>query len=632
MKKFTSLVLIATLMSVAQGKVRNLDSLSQVLEKTKNDSIRLELLNIMCAEYNETNPSKVPIYAEEGYKLSQKFNKEYLQIVFLYQWGLSYYFGSKFKEAFEMMMKAQRHAEKAGNDTLSLAALNVMAVIQAQMNRYDDALFYFRKIKSLASKNNFSDTYLLALNNIGNCHNHINNLDSAVFYYEKAYLTAKEKKRFDAQIYLANNLCEIYIKKKKFDRALQYATIATELSEEHRSVEYILISYNHLSSVYSKTGQYEKAEFYAQKMAQLADSLDMPEQKKFALINLRDIYELSGNFRTALDYQKQISVINDTLFNRENAKQILEMKTRYETEKHQQQIEKQQIEIKQQQTQRNAILLGLSLSVILTVVIYISYRRKVRYNKLITLQNAEIINQKEEITAIAEGLTESNATKDKFFSIIAHDLRNPFNHILGFTNLLQSNFDQYNSEEIKRMIDMLNRSANTTYGLLENLLLWANSQRGKINFSPSNINLFDIVATESENLKDIAHSKQISVINKVPVDFQLFADENMLKTIIRNLISNALKFTPKTGSVVINAAKVPEGNKITVSDTGIGMSAEIVAKLFKIQEHITTKGTENEKGSGLGLILCQEFVNQHKGKIYAESTPGKGSDFIIVLP
>ncbi len=234
-------------------------------------------------------------------------------------------------------------------------------------------------------------------------------------------------------------------------------------------------------------------------------------------------------------------------------------------------------------------------------------------------------------------LRENNITKDKFMSIIAHDLKNPFGAILGFSDVLHKNFETYDIKTQKKYIGLIHKEIENTYKLLENLLLWSRSQRKKIEFKPKKINLFLKVFDTSEFLSQLAKNKSIKLTNTISLNDHVFADKDMLSTILRNLISNAIKFTPKGGKIIISAeTKTRNKNlrqiEISVKDTGVGISKEMLAKLFDITENTSTKGTENERGTGLGLILCKEFVEKHGGKIWVESEEGKGSEFIFTLP
>ena len=229
-------------------------------------------------------------------------------------------------------------------------------------------------------------------------------------------------------------------------------------------------------------------------------------------------------------------------------------------------------------------------------------------------------------------LNELNASKDRFFSIIAHDLKNPFTSIIGFSDMMQESGMQNNPELLQKYSLMINDSAVQTYRLLENLLEWANSQRGKLSFQPLNIKLSELVREEFSLLDDMAANKSIELKNNVNGNLSIVADKNMLKTILRNLLTNGIKFTSKNGEVQVNSSAVDGHVEISVSDNGIGISPEIIDRLFRIDANLATRGTENERGTGLGLFLCKEFVEKHGGKIWVESQVRVGSTFKFIIP
>jgi len=229
-------------------------------------------------------------------------------------------------------------------------------------------------------------------------------------------------------------------------------------------------------------------------------------------------------------------------------------------------------------------------------------------------------------------LKELNATKDKLFSIIAHDLKSPFSSILGVAELISENIRLYDIEKTEKLIQLISISSKDTLVLLENLLSWAKMQTGKIDFQPKIFSIKPFIKQTINLLKLPALNKDIQV-NVVPLsDIIVYADETMLKIILNNLLSNAIKFTRTGGTISFNAFAGPNYVEISVSDNGVGMSNEIGDTLFNENSYLTTFGTANEKGSGLGLQLCKEFVEKHQGKIWVESEPDKGSTFHFTLP
>ncbi len=231
-------------------------------------------------------------------------------------------------------------------------------------------------------------------------------------------------------------------------------------------------------------------------------------------------------------------------------------------------------------------------------------------------------------------LRESNQTKDKFFSIISHDLKNPFNTILGFSNILLENHKEYNTEKRDKLIKSVNNSAKNAFKLLENLLTWSRSQSGAIKYSPEELHLKILLFEIMFDLYGQAEAKGITILDDVSENELIFADKNMIATVLRNLISNAIKFSNNGGSIIISSKKQENSNfiEISVADTGVGIQKIRIDDLFRIDKNTSTQGTENEKGTGLGLILCKEFIEKHGGKIRAESKIEKGSKFIFSIP
>lgn len=229
-------------------------------------------------------------------------------------------------------------------------------------------------------------------------------------------------------------------------------------------------------------------------------------------------------------------------------------------------------------------------------------------------------------------LIKLNADKDKFMSILAHDLKSPFSGLLGLSEVLTSNIRNYDIEKIENMTSLIHTSAKTTYNLMEALLLWTRTQSGKIPFDPIEINLYEICKEVILDLNVNAEGKSIAVNNLIDRKLNAYADSDMLKTILRNLISNAIKFTNSKGKIDISCIKNEKEISISVTDNGIGISPELTDKMFDLSQLNSTKGTANETGTGLGLLLCKDFVSKHGGKIMVESQLGVGSEFKFSLP
>jgi signal transduction histidine kinase len=229
-------------------------------------------------------------------------------------------------------------------------------------------------------------------------------------------------------------------------------------------------------------------------------------------------------------------------------------------------------------------------------------------------------------------LQEANNTKDKFFSIIAHDLKSPFVTIMGFSEVLTQSIRKLDANKVEKYSSAIYDASKQAYSLLENLLVWAQSQNGSIEFKPEIFNLKELIIEIINFVESQSLRKKINIINAINEDILVFADSNMMNTILRNLLVNAIKFTHPGGKIAIIATSYPDHTQIAITDTGIGMNEETLNSLFRNDSQISTQGTENEKGTGLGLILCKEFIEKHRGKIWAKSKPDEGSVFYFTIP
>lgn len=238
----------------------------------------------------------------------------------------------------------------------------------------------------------------------------------------------------------------------------------------------------------------------------------------------------------------------------------------------------------------------------------------------------------EDLKKSESDLREANTAKDKFFSIIAHDIRGPFTTIIGFLEILLMDIEGLDKDTIRKYVQKSYSSTRLVMNLLENLLHWARSQTGRIDYQPEVIDLAGIVDETTVFLKSTAENKEISLVSSMNSSVKAYADRNMIITVIRNLISNGIKFTEKGGKIEITAEQKDGIIELCVSDNGIGIDENDMDKLFKIEVHHTTKGTEKEKGTGLGLIICKEFIEKNGGEIHVDSRKNKGSIFRFTLP
>jgi signal transduction histidine kinase len=344
---------------------------------------------------------------------------------------------------------------------------------------------------------------------------------------------------------------------------------------------------------------------------------------------LSTLWELKDDYKKSLTYYKQYKESEDSLFSQEMQSKLLRDQIRFETEARDSKIavlseqqDLQKSELKKQEFLRNILAVVATLTVILLVTVYRSGQRRMKINKLLLQHQDEMDKRTDELERL-------NQVKDKFFSIISHDLRSPINALAGLLDLIDRG--AIKPEELHLHTTELKVRFNHTRTLLNNLLDWTLLQMDKLSLQPSKVNLYSIV-NENISLLNNLQNKQIEIINEVPVDAVGFADANTTNLVIRNLLTNAIKFTNDNGKVEVSAKKSDHFWELCVKDNGIGIKPEVLAILFDKTSPYTTRGTANEKGTGLGLILCKEFVEKNGGSIWVESTEDKGSAFWFTLP
>lgn len=250
----------------------------------------------------------------------------------------------------------------------------------------------------------------------------------------------------------------------------------------------------------------------------------------------------------------------------------------------------------------------------------------------LTAKNQEIKKQKEDLEMQRKELVSLNQTKDKFFAIIAHDLRNPFGAVLSLSELLAKEFESFEPDRLHMFIQQIYKYSNNTFNLLENLLQWSLLQTGRTVVSLKSVNMAEVIHENINLLRANAQQKEIELAWVNPDDHFVYCDRNMITTVLRNLISNAIKFTPTKGRIEVEVDGNAEYLKVIVRDSGVGISPDNQQKLFRLDSNPSTPGTDEEEGTGLGLILCKEFVEKNHGTIGVSSIEGKGSTFYFTIP
>jgi signal transduction histidine kinase len=358
---------------------------------------------------------------------------------------------------------------------------------------------------------------------------------------------------------------------------------------------------------------------------------------------LAQLYDMTGKTNEALKFYKLLDAIKDSIFKEDLNKQLADFNLKYETEKakreneiltKENEIQELQLKVSnERQIKLYAVILLLFAGSIL-VVLVMRNRNNKKLNDQLQLSNQQL---EVRIKQRTKEIEEANKTKDQFFSIIAHDLKSPFNALLGLSVMLDDNYETLTDPERKEFIHYLREAVDTLYQLLENLLNWSVSQRGILQLFPSKLQINNIIEDTLLLFSQQAQMKNITFSFENKTHEQAYADADTVKTILRNLISNAIKFSPLGGKVIIKTAlsEISDGAplyEVQISDSGVGIPQDKQEIIFENPMEVKTKGTSNEKGTGLGLLICKDFVQKNNGQISLISEPGKGSTFIFTLP
>lgn len=355
--------------------------------------------------------------------------------------------------------------------------------------------------------------------------------------------------------------------------------------------------------------------------------------------NIARCYSKMGDYDKAYDYLNFAFRIQDTISTRKQKEIIADMLTKYELDKKNIEIEIKDLKLAEHEAniKRGKLIIysvGMVsfLLLILVFLIFNRFRLKRKTSQQLELQANELIKTLEQLQESEKGLKELNATKDTFFSILAHDLRGPFNAFINLSELLAEDQNSFTPEETRELLSKMHCSALNLYKLLENLLDWARMQNNTMGFVPEAFQLSNILEKDEQILKDAVSAKDIELKIENFKKGNIYADRYMVQTIFRNLIFNAIKFTHEGGIISVRSKENESFYEFEISDNGIGIPLKIKDKLFKIEYRQTSKGTNDELGTGLGLIICKEFVEKNKGRIRVESVEGKGSSFFFTLP
>jgi len=394
------------------------------------------------------------------------------------------------------------------------------------------------------------------------------------------------------------------------------------------------------------TGSRDSARQYLNQGLEIALQINANLHVRNAYKNLYEIDSTLSNWKSALTYYKLSRDYADSTDNESVRKKIAELEIIHETAEKQKENEVLKIRntlneniINDQRMILTFTLVSLTIIIIILILLMIEHRQLNDANEQL-LKKGEVIRKKQEEIELKnlnlekqkQELEELNQTKDKFFSIIAHDLRSPFNALLGFLDMLENEFDAMNDEEKLAIIKRLHLGSENTYNLLINLLDWSRTQRGLIKNNPEYFDLHQITSMAIDVLAQRAAKKVHKIENLIEPGQMIYADPSLVEQILTNMINNSIKFTPRQGLISVLASKNPQNITINVKDTGIGIPEEKINEIFSLSSGFYRKGTENEIGTGLGLNLCKEYINLIGGNITIESIVNEGTTFSINIP
>lgn len=538
--------------------------------------------------------------------------KDSVQIGYTYNNLTDYYLRkASYTIALENVLISYQIFENLNHKVGIAYSLNYLGEIYIHHGDFEKALYYLEKASKIRLQLDDLRGYSNTLTNIGIIYFQQKYFRKAEGYYIKAMVINAEIGYKKGNSRALSLMSDINYENKQYDIALNQVKESLEIDYKIENKSGIISNHNKLGLINLELENYSAAKKSFETALSLAHESGHLDIEMQSYLYLSKYYSAINENKKGLEYLKKYISIKDEIYSNKNMGQFADLQTLFATK--QKEIEntilKNQIEFKTRNNQYLIVFFAVTLLLILLLIS--KYKSQNKANDL---------------------LKELNSSKDKFFSILAHDLKNPFQVLIGYTDLLHEEFDNFSTNEIKTSISSLNTVSHNVYNLLEGLLEWSRAQTGRMEYNPTLFKLSEESKSVINLYKQNSMSKGIQLSSKVDDSILMLADRNMINTILRNLVSNGLKFTEQGGSISIFAEKTKNEINIIVSDTGIGMSHEAVESLFKIDIHHTTLGTKGEIGTGVGLMLCHELVKLNHGYIKVESKLGKGSKFIFTIP
>lgn len=535
-----------------------------------------------------------------------------------------YGYQGNYAMALKEYLKAIELAELIVNkNMLSIINENIANLYISQKD-FKQAMLFYKKVKSLNEEIGNPVFMAETMSNMASAYADMGELDHAMFNANSAIRTFEDEKIMDWLAYAYEIKGKTYLKQKKYIWAMywykQSELLHINLNDERGEIPLL----NGMAEASLNMKKDSIAEVYAHKAHKLSEKIEDISGTKDCAKTLYNIYKNKGDFATALKYHELFQTISDTLTRKENKKGLTMLKTKIEYDQQKEQlILENEKALAKQKNYVYAALFILFIFLVITLLI----RRNERIQKNL---NKELLSKKTDLEKKEEHLKDANQTKDKLFSIIGHDLRGPIGAFQGLMKLFKEG--EMTKEEFLEFVPKLKSDIDHIAFTLNNLLSWGQTQMNGSVTKPSVTSLEAIVEENIALLSEIANGKSIKLINRIEANTLTWVDNNQIDIVIRNLMSNALKFTPEKGMVTIGAVEKTKYWEIYVRDNGIGMNEETMGKIFNKSSNHTTYGTNDEKGTGLGLSLCKEMVEKNKGLIWVDSAINRGSSFYFTVP
>lgn len=525
-------------------------------------------------------------------------------------------------KAFKNYHKAISYGERSRDSLFLATALNNVGNAYNSEEKYEEAAYYLERSLKISEAIEFKPGELRALLNLGITRSSQSHFAEAESLYLQALSISEQVRPDTPPIQIQYNLGELYNRMEKWQEAENYFRESLKNSRERQLTQGIYYNSTGLGNVAEGQGNIADAIKWQTNALQVARSLKNPGLEQETHHKLYSLYKRNENYRQALAHLESSKALTDSLNSKERDEILAEYQTRLEVERKDQENRALAAESSQQQAQLELQygLMGVGLFVIVliaifTMLLYKSNKEKNSVNRLLEAQKKE--------------LEEKNEVQNKLFGVVAHDLRTPLSALIGMLDLIRS--QTLSKEEMQSLVAELELSLQQNVNIMENLLVWAKQQMSGLSMEREAINAKEVADEILASHKFNAEHKRIVIKNRLSEDLGVYADYNMLKLVLRNLVSNSIKFSEEEDEIVINATTQNGEVLFEVRDTGIGIPEDIQPDIFGDQIQ-SRKGTQRERGSGMGLRLCKEFIEKQGGHIYFESEEGKGTAFYFSLP